>query len=100
MNSIISLRPNINGYCKPTFICGYFISRLTSAKLVFGNLCSRPNLIRPVLSYQPNDKDWFALRNIRDEETLANLAKITRMRIKLGLQYFPTPLVATIWMHT
>jgi hypothetical protein len=30
---------------------------------------------------------WFAMRNIRDTEVLANLAKFSRSRIKVGLQY-------------
>lgn len=33
------------------------------------------------------DKDWFAVRNIHNDEALVNLIKISRTRIKVGLQY-------------
>lgn len=33
-------------------------------------------------------EDWFAARNIRGDVALANLAKISRTKIKAGLQYF------------
>ena len=43
---------------------------------------------RPVfLLLQPYDKDWFAARNISNNEALADLAKIFYTQIKIGLQY-------------
>lgn len=32
------------------------------------------------------DKGWFAAGNIRDDDALANIAKISRSRINVGLQ--------------
>lgn len=31
--------------------------------------------------------DWFMARNIHDDKALSNLVKISRMRIKVGLQF-------------
>lgn len=42
---------------------------------------------RPVLLEQSYDNEWFAARNIREVDVLANLAKISRTGIKFGLQY-------------
>lgn len=36
--------------------------------------------------YQSNDKGWFVARNIRENKALATPAKISRTRIKAGLQ--------------
>lgn len=36
---------------------------------------------------QPYDKGWFAASNIRDDDALANIANISRLQIKVGLQY-------------
>lgn len=41
-----------------------------------------------ILKVQETLDVWLSVRNIRDEVVIANLAKISRKRIKLGLQYF------------
>lgn len=53
-------------YCKLTFIRDDFISN--------------------VLLLQSYAKDWFMVRYIRDDKALA---KISRIQIKVGLQYMP-----------
>lgn len=40
-----------------------------------------------ILKVQETLDVWLSVRNIRDEVVIANLAKISRKRIKLGLQY-------------
>lgn len=41
----------------------------------------------PVFVLQLYGKYWFVARNICDNEAIANLQKISHMRIKIGLQY-------------
>jgi hypothetical protein len=72
-------------YCKPTFIHGYFISRFFCDKLVRNEYFSRPTIFH---SYRTILYIWFTTRNIRDNELGSHeLAKFSRSRIKVGLQY-------------
>lgn len=61
-------------YKVPTFICVNF-SQFTSDKLVREDYVRDKALSRPVLLLQQHN-NCFALRNIHDEEALANLTKI------------------------
>jgi hypothetical protein len=68
--------------CKPTFICGYFISWFLCDKLVSSIFAIEPS------SFSGNwEKNiWFATRNICDRKVLVKLAKFSHSRIKVGLQ--------------
>lgn len=75
-------------YCKATFIRGNFISRIYfqytgSQRLIFA-IKLYPD---QYCNNKPYDKDWFVVRNIHDDESLANLEKISSAWIKVGLQY-------------
>lgn len=72
-------------YCKPIFICDYFILRLTSNKPVQGSWFYDKALSTSIWNH--NRKDWFTARNIHDDHALAFLAKDSRTWIKVILKY-------------
>lgn len=67
-------------YCTPTFIRNVFISR-------FYFRCSQLGLLQTSLVITPIRQRMIRGRNIHNDDVLANLAKNSRMRIKVGLQY-------------
>jgi hypothetical protein len=73
-------------YCEPTFIRGYFISRLLCDTLALVRQVSfkiEPSSLKCVTSCNIR----FTTRNVNNGEILANLAKFSRSQIKVGLQY-------------
>lgn len=55
----------------------------------------KPNFIRSDFVLAINhvvlttiDKDWFVARNIGKDKAIANLVKISRMRVKISLQFY------------
>lgn len=73
--------------CTPTFIRDFFISRFTSDRVVCDDLCSQLGLLQTSLVITPIRQRMIRGRNIHNDDVLANLAKNSRMRIKVGLQY-------------
>lgn len=74
-------------FCKPTFICDDIILPFTGHELVRKDKFLRVRLIKLRVVLEPYNKGWFATRKIRDNDSLAKLAKISRLRINVGLQY-------------
>lgn len=52
------------------------------------NLFLYHTLSTSVLLKQPFNNNWFAVRNIRDNEPVASLPKLSHTRIKVALQQF------------
>lgn len=73
-------------YCTPTFIRNVFISRFTSDRVVHDDLCSQLGLLQTSLVITPIRQRMIRGRNIHNDDVLANLAKNSRMRIKVGLR--------------
>lgn len=74
-------------YCKPTIILDDFFSQFTRDELVCGNYFCNQVLSTPVFFLlQLFGKYWSAAKNIRDNEALVNLAKISCTQIIVGLQ--------------
>lgn len=74
-------------YCKPTIIHDDLIRDLPEMNRFAATNFREQALSTPVFSLQLYGLYWSAARYIRDNEALANLANISRTRIKFGLQY-------------
>lgn len=66
-------------YCKPTTLRLYFTMNLFAATNFHDKTLSTP-----AFYIQLNDKCWSTAKNIRANEALANIAKISPTRIKVG----------------
>lgn len=78
--NIISTINKINVVIHSDFTVNYFlfVATLFCDLLEINWFATKP--------YQSNDKGWFVARNIRKNKALATPAKISRPRIKAGLQ--------------
>lgn len=74
-------------YCKSTFILDNFILRLTGRKLFNDDQFRNRALLTIMLLYTRMKKDQLVTRNICNGKPPAHLEKISRTRIKVGLQY-------------